>query len=250
MERFSLFVGYPRSGHSLIGSLLNAHPDAVISHELNVLTLVRRGYLRAQLFDRILARDRRRARRGGDISRYDYEVPGQWQGRVRVLRVLGDKKGCGTTRLLRRRPGLLTVLETRIQCPVKLIHVVRNPFDNVATMVRREASKGRPATPARSLSGYRRLCETNATVLATAPPGSTCTIRLEDLIADPPAALAELCAFLELGAPPDYLRDCSSIVFSSPRRTRGQIEWAPADVEAVNELIAAHPFLSGYGFDD
>ena len=37
LERFCLFVGYPRSGHSLVGSLLDAHPDIAISHELHVL---------------------------------------------------------------------------------------------------------------------------------------------------------------------------------------------------------------------
>jgi phage terminase large subunit-like protein len=34
---FCIFIGYPRSGHSLVGSLLNAHPEVIISHELDVL---------------------------------------------------------------------------------------------------------------------------------------------------------------------------------------------------------------------
>ncbi len=37
LERFWSFIGYPRSGHSLIGSLINAHPDVVVCHELDTL---------------------------------------------------------------------------------------------------------------------------------------------------------------------------------------------------------------------
>ena len=33
VEKFVLFVGYPRSGHSLIASVMDAHPDIVIAHE-------------------------------------------------------------------------------------------------------------------------------------------------------------------------------------------------------------------------
>jgi hypothetical protein len=40
VRSFCLFIGYPRSGHSLVGSLLDAHPDIAIAHEVNVLGLV------------------------------------------------------------------------------------------------------------------------------------------------------------------------------------------------------------------
>ena len=32
-----VFIGYPRSGHSLIGSLLDAHPEVIVSDEYNVV---------------------------------------------------------------------------------------------------------------------------------------------------------------------------------------------------------------------
>ena len=37
VEKFVLFVGYRRSGHSIIGSMMDAHPNMVISHEFNIL---------------------------------------------------------------------------------------------------------------------------------------------------------------------------------------------------------------------
>jgi hypothetical protein len=41
VQSYCMFVGHPRSGHTLIGALLDAHPHIVIAHELNALRYVR-----------------------------------------------------------------------------------------------------------------------------------------------------------------------------------------------------------------
>ena len=37
VETFVLFIGYPRSSHSLVGAILDAHPEIIIPHEYNLL---------------------------------------------------------------------------------------------------------------------------------------------------------------------------------------------------------------------
>ena len=32
---FFIFLGYPRSGHTILGALMDAHPNMVISHQYN-----------------------------------------------------------------------------------------------------------------------------------------------------------------------------------------------------------------------
>src|SRR5690349_21009491 len=59
VERFCLFVGYPRSGHSLIGSLLNAHHEVVIAHEMDAHKYIMRGFNRDQLYWHVLRQDER-----------------------------------------------------------------------------------------------------------------------------------------------------------------------------------------------
>lgn len=44
LDTYCMFVGYPKSGHSLIGSLLDAHPQMAITHELDVLKYVHAGF--------------------------------------------------------------------------------------------------------------------------------------------------------------------------------------------------------------
>src|SRR5438874_12177441 len=90
VERFLLFVGYPRSGHSIVGAMLNAHPNAVIAHELHVWRQILAGRTREEVFARILARaywfDLR-----GNRTNYSYDIPHQWQGRFDRLELVGDK---------------------------------------------------------------------------------------------------------------------------------------------------------------
>src|SRR5437016_14440476 len=81
VERFCLFVGYPRSGHSLVGALLNAHRHAVVAHELDVMRYVTGGYSREEIYRLLLWKDGRFQSKGRSHNGYDYTVPGQWQGR-------------------------------------------------------------------------------------------------------------------------------------------------------------------------
>ena len=113
VRRFLLFVGHPRSGHSLVGSLLDAHPDVVVSHELDALKYVAAGYRRAQLFTLVLEHSKTNAAAGRKSWGYSYAVPGQWQGRYEQLAVVGDKRGRATTARLATDPGSSTVSRPR-----------------------------------------------------------------------------------------------------------------------------------------
>src|SRR3954451_4148621 len=134
VETYCMFIGYPRSGHSLIGSLLDAHPDVVIAHEVNVLKLVADGADRRAVIGTLLEAAEAEAMRplGRRSSGYSYAVPGQWQGQVRRLRVIGSKYGDKTSNRLGKQPEELKLLKERLRTPLRFLHVTRNPFDMIA----------------------------------------------------------------------------------------------------------------------
>ena len=134
VERYCFFVGYARSGHSLIGSLLNAHREMVVSNELNSLRFVQHGFRRNQVFALVLARDAMFGNMGRLWTGYDYSVPNQFQGRFTRLKVIGDKQGGGSTRRLREDLGLIERLRRVVGVPIRVLHVTRNPFDNISRM--------------------------------------------------------------------------------------------------------------------
>jgi len=245
-QRFLLFVGTPRSGHSLVGALLDAHRHAVVSHELDALEQIRDGASGEQLLARIVATSRRQAEEGrgqGKTAayRFDYRVPGQWQGRVDgAWRLIGDKKGGGTTSLLAERPELLDVLRERVGLPLTLLHVVRHPLDNVATMARRGSGSVDEA-----LERFTWLQDRIAALRASTD-ARWLTLHHEDLVAAPRDELRRLARDLGLRPPDDWVEAAAERVYERPHRSRDLVPWTEAQRAAVAELVARTPTLRRY----
>jgi Sulfotransferase family len=247
VRAYVMFVGYGRSGHTLVSELLNAHPDSVISRELHALRYVQAGFRRGQLFGMILTADRRfgGAQRTAAKTGYSYTVQNQWQGRFRVLRVIGDKRAGLSTVTLGRKPELLDRLRKLVRVPVKVLHVVRNPFDNITTMALRSA-----ATLSSAADEYFGLCDAVARIRTAVDPADWLDVRHEDVIADPTGSLRVLLGFVGLEADDQYLRDCASIVYGRPHLARLDASWPVDLIEDVQRRMAAHPALAGYAYDD
>jgi hypothetical protein len=244
IERYCMFIGYPRSGHSVVGSLLDAHPDMVVAHELNALRFVEAGCTRAELYWLLAENARRFAGHGRQWGSYRYEVPGQWQGRWRTLKVIGDKKGGSSSMLLAKKPALLEALKRLVRVPMRVLHVSRNPYDNIATMARKDTRD-----LGKAIQLYFDLCEVNRRI-AAALPGEVIHLRSEALIGDSTGTLKRLAAFLGVEAPADWLAACAKTVAPSPNRSRDQTQWPAPARERVEAGIARFDFLAGYRFDN
>jgi hypothetical protein len=245
VRSFLVFVGHPRSGHSLVGALLDAHPNMVVAHELDVLKYLEAGYHRDQLLALVLEHSAGNAARGRRSWGYSYAVPGQWQGRYERLEVVGDKRGRLTTARLADDPTLLDRLAERLHLPVRVVQVVRNPFDDVATMHRRSPDVGLGD----QIDEYFALAATVDAVTPGLDANGFHRLHLEDLVADTRRELTALCGFLDVAADPDYLAACAAIVFESPHRTRDGAPWTPELRADVERRMARHAWLAGYAFD-
>jgi hypothetical protein len=244
VERYCFFVGYARSGHSLIGSLLNAHPEMVISNELNAMRFVKKRIPRDPLYGLIWARDQFFGSRGRQWTGYDYNVPNQFQGRYTKLRVIGDKKGAATTRSLRQDPWILEKLRKVVHVPLRVVHVTRNPFDNIARM----RLSGRTSLET-VIQRYTELCETVEVTRTRLASDELIDVRFEEFSELPSDWLARICKFLGTEADPRFLADCSAIVAPPSSRARDQITWEREDIQKVSDLISRFEILQGYSFD-
>jgi len=238
-----LFIGCPRSGHSLLGFLLDAHPNVACAHELGMLKYVRFGFDRNQIAGLILRNCRAAARRGPASSGYAYDVPGQWQGRTKDILALGDKQGMGAALRLGARPRLLERLHAVMDPHAKFLHVVRNPFDSITTMSRRGT---RPLR--RTIPRYFRLCDITRRVAGRVAPADWLEIRHEAFVENPREGLAAICRFLGIDPSPAYLEACAGIVFPGPRERRYDAQWPDPLIREVTDRAAAFPFLEGYRF--
>jgi hypothetical protein len=249
VQSYCTFIGYPRSGHSIYGSLLDAHPEIIIAHELDALKFVDAGFGRDQLFSLLLDHSRYFKSLGSVSSGYSYKVPNQFQGEFTTLRVIGDKKGAGTIKRINDRPELLDRLRATIGVPVRFVHVGRNPYDNITTIFTRKQKFDAPPTLAECVEYYFFLVKTVAEVMARVPEEDMLDVRHEDLIADPKAALTRGCRFLGVEPTEEYLADCASILYESPNKSRHKIEWSREQIDDVARRIDEHAFLRGYTFE-
>lgn len=245
INTFCMFIGYPRSGHSLVGSLLNAHSNAVICHELHTLGALRKGYSRDEIFAMILQRDQWFVnQRGSSNSGYSYAVKNQWQGSHEKLYVIGDKQGAGTSFSLLKKYSQLENFIKFLDIPVKFVHVVRHPLDNISTFrIRNKAHTDERLDKAIQI--YFQLCDVNQKVI-DAYPEQVITIHLDMLANHPQDSLKNLCYFLGLSPDEDYLGDCSEIIFPSAKQTRNQTNWSESDLCTVQEMSSRYSFLKDY----
>jgi hypothetical protein len=257
IEHFCLFVGYGRSGHTLIASLLNAHPDIVIGIEWDPLDKVRLGYVsRNQIFYAILLNAINFTKKHKDIwSGYSYRVGNNWQGSYREIKVIGDKSGGLNTKQLTENFGLLDRIAGIVRAEVKLIHVIRNPFDIITTTLIRTFERDfpgiQPATQdllpfikkfLKSAKVIQRLkCENKYPMF---------DLYHEDFVIFPKEKLAALIEFL--GETPDrnYLESCTEIVFQEPHLSRLRIAWDQDLIRYVEKELKRFSFLARYTYDN
>lgn len=242
---FCFFVGFQRSGHSVFGSLLDAHRNIVISHELDALHLVEAGFSQRQLFYLILRNSEAFAQVGRGWSGYSYEVPGQWQGRYERLHVVGDKKGGLTSQRLYQRPALLLTLRRRLRVGIKIILYFRNPFDCISSDLRRQ---GRPALGQDLIDGFFEQSEGVAGVRQAAAAHELIEVYHEDVLARPAEELRRVITWLGEAAPEDYLDHAIRPLNRSPDRSRERVDWSPDLIKQVENRLHAYPCLSRYSW--
>lgn len=274
VEKFVLFVGYPRSGHSIVGSMMDAHPNMVISHEYNLFRQWDKSPgkhdQRTHLYSILLKnsvesamngwRSEKKAKKG-----YTLEVGTPWQGDFTRLRVIGDKSGAVTSQEFEKDPQrfleILEELKKVTRVPIRMIHVVRNPYDMISTRLLYadgEKHSKLPATTERKhCNDYGISYHTNRTFqivrnvhsLLERTNLTVLDVHHADLIRNPRETISMICRFLNLPVPDDYLEACEKKAYSKPSKTRLLVSWPEKMVETVHELSRPYSFLWRYSFE-
>lgn len=241
VRSYVLFIGYQQSGHSIVGALLDAHPDAIIAHEMGALAQVEAGVGRLELFKALLVDAREQVAKQRQSYKYNYYIPDSWQGRSRFIHAIGDKQGGVSASKIAQHPALLDKLRDLVEVPVRVLHVIRNPYDNVASMAIRGQ---RPLYE----SACRYVTAVNNVLRVREHFGDDdwLDIRQERLLARPRETMQHVCEFLRLEPKDDYLELCEKQLFSEPNRTQEQMKWDRASLVRLKEVIARASYLEGY----
>lgn len=277
---FLLFFGYARSGHSMIGSLLDAHPNAAVANEFDAIKAYQSGDSRDMLLRNLVAVSTAYKLVGRCQAGYHYDIPGvtaQPYGAGK-LRVIGDKDGGCNARKHLSIPELVE-FQQYIGQDVSLIHVVRNPYDIVATSFAGNTKSMGPryhqqhdvsqhtvlAEDPTEVEGNQHFVDSLNKFVDLVLDEMTYNMQVRDWIAkgelpgyrwidvsytdflqDPTSQLERLCDFLSLDCQEeDYVTRAASIVRPAEHASRHELIW-PQNIydrlhAAVERVRADYP---------
>ena len=275
VKSFVLFIGYEHSGHSIIGSMMDAHPNMIIAHEYKLLEVWSGKKLyrkRTNLYNALYNNSYHAAKSGWRRDNYEQnkgytlDIPNMWQGTFTELRVIGDKSGgsCSRTLYDERSKSLkvLHELQDTVGFPIKFIHVVRNPYDIVATLTvkisyvgkyRGNQSESVKLTPSEGdvmlmVDHHQRRTRANMEVQKELKPDML-EIHHADFIHNPKSSMWQICRFLDLDCPADYLQACSDKAFKVVSKSRHLMQWPSSALRAIDRMTQTYPFFKRYSFD-
>lgn len=219
---YLFFVGYPRSGSTMLGQIINLHPNCIMANEARVLdNVIRRGAsLESEM---IFAREKglklfSKGLHKDDPYRLSIFQP-KWRETTLVsksevlkkadIRVLGDKKA-GSTSLLYEAHGsdLLDLVSNNER--VRFIKISRNIND-----VAQSYSKSHP----HEVRGYedaktriQHLDDLSESFLNCLPEERKYTVRYEDLLESPEEQLVRMFGWLDVSTGSEIINKLSSVI--------------------------------------
>ena len=146
VETFTFFIGYSRSGSSIVSSLMDAHPNMIVAYQYEVFDrwnskLADKEFLYNTLYEKSQKDARTGWRSEENLKKgYSLYIGTGWQGRYdQYLSVIGDKQAAETILKFRRSPDdflqIYTELQETVKVPIKVVFVIRNPYDIISTLV-------------------------------------------------------------------------------------------------------------------
>lgn len=240
LEHFTIFINPGRTGHSLIGALLDAHPNIIISHELDVLPfLIYHDFDIIKIYSRILSNSSNLANNNNRYQTgYNYNIPYKYAGSYKILKVIGDKKGGDNCVFLMRNPYFIHRLLKILGKKLKIISVFRNPYDNIVAM-----ANNNNLSIKINISRYFNFIEVIRRIKNLLPEDQVFIFTLESLVNNPKKAITSLCHSFELEAPIDYLDACSQIIFKKPHLRRREIKWQKKDLDKIENFMKKEEYF-------
>ena len=278
VKKLLLFVGWPRSCHSFVGSILDGHPHILVADEYFLMTKLRKGRLPIQrdvifkaLYNSSTSSIKKRGSRRAKTERqkgypliFEDLMQGQFEDHIDII---GDKGGAHVSMLLKSKTYNISktfgILRKRLRVDIYVIRVVRNPYDNIASdsvykyglkeklkemrsLVNKSLLEVPKTALSRSAVEYFQLYFASEKVDAAAD--KTIDVLCSDLIDNPREEITKLCEFLGVQCSEDYISKCASHVFTEESHTSKLINWPPEVKESIQHKLDSIPLFKAYNY--
>lgn len=244
LNTFVLIIGNSRTGSTLLGSILDAHPNAIIANETSASAIFWRSLSRYDILKEIYVNSKKYRTSGRMSEGYDYSIQQSAFGKSDIF-VMGDKVWNPATLLLHGDYSLLPRLEEVLKAPIKIIHSIRNPFDVITTMHMRSKAPIRDR-----ILWYFMHCDAVCAIRDHCQSSRFMDIHHENLILSPEKTISDLFYFIGLDPKIYPIEACKKLLFSEPKKTRCNIDWIKEDIKNIVNKMSLYVFLEKYVIED
>jgi len=269
---FVLFIGHTHSSHSIVASVLDSHPHMVVSHESGIVPALINTpstTTKSDVYNRIWTSSCESAhgKRVSSGKGYNLIVDKEWQGRYDTyVNVFGDDEAHVIPNQIyykrEKVQAMFKRLPVLVGAPIKLFHVIRNPYDNIATTVlyrifkhnhhqvsdAKSSNKSvivNPEVVDASIRYYFRVYE-GVEYFKTIYKFDIMTIHIKEFIFDPKSMITKMCEFLGVMCSEEYIDKCSERIFNKESRTRYKITWKIEQIANIYSSIQMFDSLKRY----
>ena len=264
VQHFVAFLSLGRSGHSWIGSVLDAAPNALVANEYGIFERFKtegRKMTRDSLFEGI-AKNSFLCGKYGRIQVYDYSIPGLWQGKLgdsHTIQVIGDKRGGSLVQRLmsfgkpwadqsaaEAQRRYMQEFRDLVIVPLRFVMVLRNPFNMIATWHLRHGQGLKEIDKVvlqEALDQYLQIKWAAENLLE---PNEVYVTTMESFAKHTETELRSICEFSHVQCPPNMVQMVNNLTNHTPHDTYMLVKWEQKQIMVVNNFIAEH--LQEYGY--
>ncbi|XP_044174779.1 uncharacterized protein LOC114964277 isoform X2 [Acropora millepora] len=280
VKTFLILIGCSRNTDKLTGAMLDAHPEILLSQKYDIIgnwkmfqeprlqELAKQKYMlfyhlhHLSSYQALFRHTTTTSRKfwlwtfKGSGVNYNL-VPGAWQGTIRgKIKVIGDSSGLVTSTKLLTNKGNFSVLrevEAVVKIPLKFIHVITNPFDDIASIVTKQSQQGKKVNDSnafnQAMNHIFALLDINDK-LRQIYGERVLDVFIYDSVPKQRETLRKICTFLEI-----YCDDSFSLGIETlfgddiTSRPRDQVEWRDEDKDLIENYMKKFDFLQPFSFD-
>lgn len=269
VQKFVLFTGFHRRHDGMVGTLVNAHPHAVISPVPKlVLDLETKSYYtdseRSKFYNFIgkfafsRARNAMKKTSGDAVDtehwRYGH-IPGLFSGvndgHVNVYGVdMGETLAAVWVRDSRKVSLATAALQALVGVPIVVIHEVHHPYDSIALMAcdYMSANSSLPHQEAlhKAVGRYFALAQSLMSFSKNNTKIKEHFVHGHQLEAEPEKTLTKVCAYLSMFCSKTFTAQSASVVAKNISQSRHAFVWSKDIQSKIQQKLEQFSFLRHY----
>ncbi len=242
LRTYVIFMRYKRSGSALLVNLLDAHPNAIFVRSEELYGKFERYDEPKDLFGHLYTGSKRYYKRPFSANGYKYPIEGV--GRAVDPLVIGHKSSTRRYIPMAESSEKMDAFQATVDLPLKYLHLVRSPFDQVNARWQQKEWRRREAPLDELIAHVAEQTEANHKMRAQAGRTDYYQVHYEDLKKTPVPTMASVCHFLGLPIKSDYLARCDTLV-DGATDAKIATTWTKESRDTVFALCDKYPEFYG-----